>query len=183
MESERFDRLSRSLSASLTRRTSLGLATLLGLAPLAESDAKKRKKRKKKKNKKKNRNRKQVKCPSGYTACGKQCFDLSDNENHCGACAIVCSPGKTCCQGTCVDLQDHDSNCGACGRQCGTREEDTPRIGAAEICQAGACIECSLKGDIKPEGGPRICCRGLTFCAASGDGSRRDRCVSAGESC
>jgi hypothetical protein len=182
MESERFDRLSRSLSASLTRRTSLGLATLLGLAPLAESDAKKRKKRKKK-NKKKNRNRKQVKCPSGYTACGKQCFDLSDNENHCGACAIVCSPGKTCCQGTCVDLQDHDSNCGACGRRCRIRDEETDLLQAAEICQAGTCQPCSIAGTIRDITRTPICCRGLTFCAGTMDGSRRDRCVSAGESC
>ena len=86
MDSDRFDRLSRSLSATLTRRTSLGAATLLGLAPVVGTEAKKRKKRKKKK---------KVTCPSGYTACGRQCFDLTDNVQHCGACATVCSPGKT----------------------------------------------------------------------------------------
>ena len=43
MDSDRFDRLSRSLSATLTRRTSLGLATLLGLAPVVGTEAKKRK--------------------------------------------------------------------------------------------------------------------------------------------
>src|SRR5690349_76101 len=122
MDSDHFDRLSRSLFGTVTRRSSLGLATLLGLAPLAGTEAKKRKKRKKKK----------PACSSGYTACGKQCFDLSDNEEHCGSCATVCSPGKTCCQGTCVDLQDNDSHCAACGRRCLTRDDETPREDAAE---------------------------------------------------
>lgn len=173
MDSDRFDRLSRRLSRTLTRRTTIATATLLGLAPLLDTGAKKRRKRKKK-----------PKCPSGYTACGKQCFDLSDNENHCGSCATVCSPGKTCCQGTCVDLQDNDSHCSACGQRCLTRDEETPREKAAEICRAGTCIECSVEGDIQVENrAPRICCRGLAFCPGDDAGTVPSRCVPAGQAC
>lgn len=136
---------------------------------MVSAQAKKRKKRKKKK----------PNCPSGYTACGKQCFDLSDNVNHCGTCATVCSPGKTCCQGVCVDLQVNDGNCGACGQGCLTRDDQTDLEDAAEICRAGACEECSLAGSIR-EQNPRICCRGLKFCS---DDMSSARCVPEGQAC
>ena len=174
MDSDRFDRLSRSLSATLTRRTSLGVATLLGLAPVVGTEAKRRKKRKKKKN---------ANCSSGYTACGKQCFDLTDNVQHCGTCATVCSAGKTCCQGTCVNLQDNDSHCAACGHRCLTRDVETPREDAAEICQAGECVDCAIAGNIPGESGLRLCCRGLRFCPGDQAGSSPSRCIPASQAC
>lgn len=172
MDGDLLDRLSRFLAAPVTRRTSFSLATLLGIGPMASAEAKKRKKRKKK-----------VKCPSGYTACGKKCFDLSDNVEHCGSCATVCSPGKTCCQGTCVNLQDDDNNCAACGSRCLTRDDETPQIDAAEICQAGTCVPCSVEGSIQNEGAPRICCRGLKFCSGGANGTRVDRCKPVSQPC
>jgi hypothetical protein len=175
MDSDRFDRLSRSLAATLTRRTSLGAVTLLGLAPVVGTEAKKRKKHRKKK--------KKVTCPSGYTACGKQCFDLSDNVQHCGTCATVCSPGKTCCQGVCVNLQDNDSHCAACGKRCQTLDNDTPRIDAAEICQAGVCVECSIAGNIRDTNQNLPCCRGLKFCPGNAQGSTASRCIPENQAC
>ena len=171
MDSDHVDRLSRTLAATLSRRTSLGLATLLGLAPVAGTEAKKRKKKKKKK-----------KCPSGYTACGKQCFDLSDNTQHCGSCATVCSPGKACCQGTCVNLQDDDRHCAACGKRCRTNDHETPRLDAAEICQAGACVDCSIEGTLR-DVDPQICCRGLKFCPGDAGGTTPARCRPPSEAC
>lgn len=172
MDSDRFDRLSRALSVVLTRRTSLGLATLMGLGSLADTGAKKRKKRKKKPN-----------CPAGYTACGKQCFDLSDNVNHCGSCATVCSPGKTCCQGTCVDLLDDDGNCAKCGNRCLTTEAETPRIDAAQICQAGVCVECSIEGKIRQTNLSLPCCRGLKRCTGDATGTPPDNCKPVDQAC
>ncbi|MEZ4563024.1 MAG: hypothetical protein R2853_09830 [Thermomicrobiales bacterium] len=186
MESEHVDRFSRTLATALSRRTSLGAAALLGLVPIVETRAKRRKKKKKKK-KKKNQQKKnqsqpqQIECPGGYTACGEQCVDLSDHVEHCGACATVCSPGKTCCQGTCVNLQDNDNHCAACGKRCKTSDDETPRIDAAEICQAGACIECSLEGSIDEEA-PKLCCQGLQICAGTIQ-HPSPRCIPESEAC
>jgi hypothetical protein len=172
MDSDQFDRLSRALAVTFTRRTSLGAALLLALAPVAETEAKRRRKKRKKK----------VTCPSGYTACGKQCFDLSDNIQHCGACVTVCSPGKTCCQGVCVNLQDNDSNCAACGKRCHTNDNETPREKAAEICQAGVCEPCSIEGPLKL-GNPTLCCRGLKFCPGNDQGTTPSRCKPVSQAC
>lgn len=173
MDSDRFDRLSRALAGPLTRRTSLGVATLLGLVPVLHAGAKGRKKHKKKK---------KLTCPTGYSPCSRQCVDLSDNSQHCGACATVCSPGKACCQGTCVDLRDNDSHCAACGHRCLTRDDETPREDAAEICQAGACVACSVAGLIRLNN-PMLCCRGLRFCPGNDLGTTSARCVPANEAC
>lgn len=171
MDSARFDRLSRTLAATLSRRTSLGAAALLGLAPLVGAEAKRRKKKKKKK----------PTCLSGYTACGKQCFDLSDNAQHCGTCATVCSPGKTCCAGACVDLQNNDSHCAACGQRCRTNDNETPLEKAAEICLAGACAPCAIAGAVQNLSLVR-CCRGLQLCPGDRFGSAR-RCIPQGQTC
>jgi len=50
------------------------------------------------------RAKQQGRCPAGSTTCRGQCVDLTDNPDHCGACATVCSPGKVCCNGVCIDL-------------------------------------------------------------------------------
>ena len=77
MEADRFDTLTRHLSGTHSRRGALTglLGGTLGLVGLTEASARKRKKHKKK-------------CPPGYTACGRKCFDLSDNPAKCGS---VCS--------------------------------------------------------------------------------------------
>ena len=41
-------------------------------------------------------------CPSGQTACGSSCFDLTIPA-HCGSCTKVCGSGQTCNAGVCVE--------------------------------------------------------------------------------
>jgi hypothetical protein len=120
-----------------------------------------------------------VSCPTGYSVCGEQCFDLTDNTANCGACGVVCSQSKICCRGVCVDLQDDDANCGDCGHACLTRDDDTPLINAAEICSSGVCVECNVAGIIRM-GNPHTCCRGLVLCSSTMSGLR---CVTEGTAC
>jgi hypothetical protein len=191
MDGSRFDSIARLLDAPGSRRVALTtlLGGTLGLFTLTEGGAKKKKKGKRG-NGKKTGGRQDgrqggtaaLTCPGGYSNCGEQCVDLRDNPGHCGACGTVCSPGKVCCGGVCANLQADDTNCGTCGRQCLTRDEQTTRIDAAEICSNGACVECSIAGSLRPDS-PRTCCSGLKFCPGPADGSGPNRCIPANQTC
>jgi hypothetical protein len=180
MDGSHVDNLARLLSTRGSRRGGLaGVVTgaLSLLALRAEETAAKKGKGKRKKRKKSS-----LSCPSGYSACGQQCVDLTDNTQHCGACFVVCSPGKVCCGGVCANLLDDDNHCSACGRRCLTRDEETPLIDAAEICSNGACVDCSIAGNIRVEG-LTTCCRGLKFCPGNQAGTTANRCVAATQAC
>ena len=187
MDGSDFDALTRSLTTASSRRRITGgllggALGLLGWHDQANEVLAKKGKGKKKKKRGGQRRTQSLSCPSGYTACGQQCVDLTDNTQHCGACFTVCSPGKACCSGTCANLQDDDNHCAACGRRCRTRDEETPRLNAAEICSNGACVDCSIAGNIR-EGGPSTCCRGLRFCPGNATGSVPARCIPANQAC
>jgi hypothetical protein len=186
MDGSDFDAISRRLGNAGSRRKALAtLGTALGLLGLHDGSVFVLARRHKKKKKKKRGGTTSppptstITCPTGYSACGEQCFDLSDNPSNCGACAVVCSPSKTCCSGVCVDLQDNDSNCNSCGHACLTRDEDTPLERAAEICIAGVCVACSVQGAIH-QNNPLTCCRGLHRCF---DEMGRNDCVPDGTPC
>src|SRR5262245_33745344 len=40
-------------------------------------------------------------CPDGETLCGAACFDLEDDEEHCGSCGYACADGVPCVAGVC----------------------------------------------------------------------------------
>jgi DNA-binding beta-propeller fold protein YncE len=46
---------------------------------------------------------KKCKCKSGYTKCGGKCFDLDQDEEHCGTCDIACPASETCVDGRCSE--------------------------------------------------------------------------------
>jgi hypothetical protein len=178
MDGSRFDTLARTLSTTGSRRRALAglVAGSLGLVALRaeETAAKKGKGKKRKKRKKKSPS---LTCPSGYTACGQQCFDLRDNTQHCGTCATVCSPGKDCCNGVCTNLQDDDNNCLTCGVKCLPDPLlDRPQ---GAICVNGTCEQCYFQGSL-PEPAPFSCCRGLIRCS---DNRGRNNCIPAGGTC
>jgi len=92
-------------------------------------------------------------CGPGESVCNDECFDLSFDPRHCGACGVrcpdglacregacraVCTGGATDCGGGCVDLASDEANCGACGHACG----------ASEYCARGVCVPWT-----PPEGG------------------------------
>jgi hypothetical protein len=81
-----------------------------------------------------------------------------------------------------ANLQDNDNHCGTCGHRCLTRDEETPRLNAAEICSSGACVDCHTEGTINP-GQPTICCRGLRFCPGTANGSIPSRCIRPDQTC
>src|SRR3954471_2969127 len=145
MDSSDFDAFTRLLTNPGSRRTALAalggmISVLRWHSPSDDVLAKRPKKKKKKRGGTTSPPpppTSTVSCPTGYTACGEQCFDLTDNRENCGACSVVCSQTKTCCNGVCVDLLDNDSNCSACGHACLTRDEDTTLEHAAEMCSSG----------------------------------------------
>jgi hypothetical protein len=82
-------------------------------------------------------------CPTGQSACGGSCVNLSADNASCGRCGNACGPGATCksgvctcgagltdCGSGCVDLQASGSHCGSCANACG----------AGTICSAGSCV-------------------------------------------
>jgi hypothetical protein len=89
-------------------------------------------------------------CPSGYTACGNECFALKRDPLNCGACGKACAAGEVCVQGgcalqcaggatkcanVCVSTKSDPNNCGMCGIKCPP----------GEVCNNGKCaVSCSV---------------------------------------
>jgi hypothetical protein len=85
-------------------------------------------------------------CPSGQSACGAACVNLTSSASNCGACGVTCPTGISCshgqcacpggeevingrcqcpsgetlCGGSCVNTATDPSNCGGCGNVCST---------------------------------------------------------------
>jgi hypothetical protein len=167
MDKSDFDAFTRLLTNPGSRRTTLaalgGMIGVLGWQGASDVVLARKHKKKNKKRRGTSPPPLSVECPTGYTACGTQCFDLSDNPSNCGACAVVCSPNKTCCSGVCVDVLDNDSNCSACGQVC-LPSPTSERVRGA-VCINGTCEFCVLQGPYPPET-QAPCCRGLVHCSS-----------------
>jgi hypothetical protein len=84
-------------------------------------------------------------CAPDETVCDGECFHLSIDPRHCGACGVrctgssvcrdgtcrmVCDYGTTECDGACVYLASDFWNCGTCGHACDP----------GEYCGSGSCL-------------------------------------------
>ncbi len=100
-------------------------------------------------------------------------FDLSSDEQNCGACGRQCDATKTCCQGSCVDLDTDARFCGSCQNSCG----------ASRICCGGECADTS--SDVENCGGCGIVCEGALSCCGSCTNTKvdEDNCGSCGNAC
>lgn len=185
MDAGRFDDVIRSLIASPSRRTVLGLSlggVLSPLLGLAESLAKKKKGKKKKK-----------KCKGGAKKCGKTCIPATSccTDANCGAGGATCQSG-TClcpagekdCQGTCVPddvccpscTGDQTCQGGACACPGGTFPCGTSCVDGDECCSD---LDCT--GNLE-------CANGFCVCNVPCDGgvccnSVEDEICEAGEGC
>lgn len=55
-------------------------------------------------------------CRSGFSQCGRQCFDLQSDPNHCGSCDNQCASGEICSAGSCeIDPDASDGDAGEGG--------------------------------------------------------------------
>ena len=82
-------------------------------------------------------------CPENETLCYGKCFDLSNDNEHCGNCLHACASWEHCvnatceldcktltlCDGACFDTSSSEAHCGACGQAC--------KFG--EICSGAVC--------------------------------------------
>lgn len=99
-----------------------------------------------------------IDCGNGLTQCSGECFDLANDPNHCGACALAkctaplhakpicservcdfeCDAGYTRCGNQCVDLTNDNGNCGKCGEVC------MNPVGGTIACEDSKCkVECN----------------------------------------
>ncbi len=157
MDAARFDRLARSLTDRRSRRGALAAVVggALGVAGLAETDAKKScppcKKRKKGKCKKK--------LPDG-TPCG-------NGVCRAGTCA-ACAAGQRVCGSACVDLTTNSAHCGSCGKACG----------ATQLCDRGTCVTgigtCAAGANLcLGPMAPGVSCNGSCVCIPTQAGATR----------
>jgi len=91
-------------------------------------------------------------CPDSLDACGIGCFDLENDEKHCGKCEIACDKGEVCIEGACVCRDDHD----LCGDECVSTYSNNRHCGecfnecsADEACEAGECVRCDDYGLVR----------------------------------
>ena len=184
MDADRFDALTRSLTAAGSRRRALATALsgalgLLGLAGPDEAAAAKSGKCKppcgecatcKRGDCKKKQGRKK-RCKRGKCQPlreGTPCTNGTCQSGSCIAAVLPCPQGLTVCSGSCVDTRTAQANCGGCGIVCGPRQ----------TCCGGDCVSlntnrrnCGACGNVCPVGtnccnrtcscvAPQICCRG-----------------------
>jgi hypothetical protein len=156
MNERRFDTIARGLAGPLPRRPLIGvLAGALTAAWVLPEQALACKKvgRKCDKNKdccdgarcKGGKNGK-CRCKGGFTKCGKQCYNLDKDEQHCGACDNACAEGDSCIDGSCaefgctanLDSCEEDALCIACPNRpeavCYLDDEGRARCSLVLLC-------------------------------------------------
>lgn len=82
-------------------------------------------------------------CPGQEAMCDGACVDLTQSNDHCGACAMACPGGTECassqcacvdggelCGAACTDTNTDPANCGDCGTVCS----------GGQACVDGGCI-------------------------------------------
>jgi hypothetical protein len=73
-------------------------------------------------------------CGESETCCGAGCVDLTNNNDHCGACGNSCGENSICCGSVCV-AENNNNNCGTCGNVCGDERICCPGNGTFECIQ------------------------------------------------
>src|SRR5262249_5573728 len=66
-------------------------------------------------------------CPTGYQACGMDCFATKRDPLNCGGCGKACKAGEVCVQGGCA-LQC-GGNATKCGALCVSTKSDPENCG------------------------------------------------------
>jgi hypothetical protein len=184
MIGSQLDTLARQLARTTARRSAIGvLASLLSLGLASPQTALACKKVGKKCDKNKDccdgarckgGKKGKCRCKTGFSECSNKCFNLDNDEKHCGDCDTACAPGATCQDGACACARnDNAFACGTSGNVCG------PACAENEACVDGACVSCA-------EACPgEICTRcfrladGATICGMGATSNCPEPCTSA----
>jgi hypothetical protein len=167
MDADRLDALSRALSDPRSRRGAIASTLgMLGLLPLAVTDAKKKGKGKKKKKKGPSPAPRCVPDPAAATCAGR-CGSWNNNCGRSVTCR-TCSAGKTCSiNGSCVQVCTADEQCpnnDPCSGGCGFPSTEGTRACLAlsptiptQTCSSTT--ECAPGFQCQPyaEGSPNVC--------------------------
>lgn len=147
MDMDQFDRLSRIVGGSSSRRVALGVAAALGLGA-TQVDARKKKKPKNG-------------CKGGCGTC--QVCQKKGNKKTC----VTAPDGTTCTGGTCRAGSCCLSSCESLGDVCGPVSDGcggtltcTCEAGVTPVCGNGECVTCST-----------ACSAGCAVCATRVDGT------------
>lgn len=173
MDANRFDRLTRTLSVSASRRQ--GLAAVVALALSSARSARVSAAQDEPAS---------AACEPGFTQCGAlgDCVDVQSDLDNCGACGAVCESGLVpveCRGGECVrascpvgveycgavdgcrDLSSDPAHCGACGNAC-----------PGGVCSGGACVSSGgacAEGEVECDGECVATCCNNEHCGACGN--------------
>jgi hypothetical protein len=115
-------------------------------------------------------------CPAGTSACGPTyCFDLSSDDDHCGACDHACNAREHCVSGACACAEGL-TRCGDACVMLGTAAHcsacDDACTASMALCEGGACTPCGARG--------QACCEGGTCTEADDACGAGSTCVACG---
>jgi hypothetical protein len=165
MDQERFDRMSRALASSTSRRAGLralvGLASVVAAASMVDGTSAARLVCR----------RLDASCSRGSQCCTGQCGSAAPHARR-GRNRCSCAGGLTNCGGNCVNTAIDLDNCGACRNHC---ESETA------VCFSGECCIPNCEGRCAGDDGcggvcPDLCADGTACCANLGICTRLD-CV------
>jgi hypothetical protein len=179
MDANRFDSLTRSLSAAGSRRRALALAVSGALAPLVglgETDARSKLKKSKKIDNKKRRKKCIKKAKGASNACQDKKKNGSESDIDCGGTCPRCAVGKTCnSRADCTSARCDGGTCTSCalntdcgldtdGNTCFCRPTEAgEKFCTRQLCKffmGGTCADC-LPGEqclVAGAGADRECC-------------------------
>jgi hypothetical protein len=95
-----------------------------------------------------------TRCAVGQQCCGGMCRSVDSDVAHCGACNDACASGEACCGGACLTT-DTDDHCGACSTVCNANQD----------CCGGSCMNIDTSshcgGCNSVCGDAQSCCSGM----------------------
>lgn len=84
-----------------------------------------------------------ARCGASQRCCGGMCRNIGSDPAHCGDCDNPCGGGTSCCSGSCA-ATNTDANCGGCGMSCEANEDCCGGTACTDVDTITNCGGCGI---------------------------------------